>query len=517
MHHLRLWNYLSLPWLAFALIFFFGFFYSAFFYEIDTQFLSSKYLFSLFKNTLVLSIATGFISALIAVPLAIIVTLYKFPGHNFFSWALSLSIAFPAYIYAFIFVGAFEYASPLATFFREIGIYLPSIKNLFGASVVMSMALFPYIYLLAKAQLATMGVSLFKAAKTLGNTNYQAIKKIIIPSLWPAILAGVILVILETIADFGGVSTLNINTFTVGIYNAWFGYQSYYSGARLAAYLLIFVFFFLFLSKFLYRSNHSVASSTAERYEKIKPKTFIQYLFTFICSLIFLITFCLPLYQVIDWAILNEYGSLISNFKVLINSITLGIVASFLTVSISIILALSFINAKKLRLLITLSSSGYAVPGSVIAAGLLVSFNSIFNVSITTYGIIGLILCLALRFITPAFKYLTASLNNISPSSQNALSGFSVSSLKAFLLFYFPQMRPAILMSMLVVFIEVIKEQPATLLLRPVGFETLSSKIYNYTSEGQWILASLPSLFLIMICLVLVYILNKNIDSEINN
>ena len=108
-----------------------------------------------------------------------------------------------------------------------------------------------------------------------------------------------------------------------------------------------------------------------------------------------------------------------------------------------------------------------------------ISFNSIFNVSITTFGIIGLILCLALRFITPAFKYLTASLNNISPSSQNALSGFSVSSLKAFLLFYFPQMRPAILMSMLVVFIEVIKEQPATLLLRPVGFETLSSKIYN--------------------------------------
>ena len=309
--------------------------------------MSSKYLFSLFKNTLVLSITTGFISALIAVPLAIIVTLYKFPGHNFFSWALSLSIAFPAYIYAFIFVGTFEYAGPLATFFRENGIYLPSIKNLFGASIVMSMALFPYIYLLAKAQLATMGVSLFKAAKTLGNTNYQAIKKIIIPSLWPAILAGVILVILETIADFGGVSTLNINTFTVGIYNAWFGYQSYYSGARLAAYLLIFVFFFRFLSKFLYRSNHSVASSTAERYEKIKPKTFIQYLFTFICSLIFLITFCFPLYQVIDWAILNEYGSLISNFKVFINSIALGIVDSFLTVSISIILALSFINAKK--------------------------------------------------------------------------------------------------------------------------------------------------------------------------
>jgi iron(III) transport system permease protein len=118
---------------------------------------------------------------------------------------------------------------------------------------------------------------------------------------------------------------------------------------------------------------------------------------------------------------------------------------------------------------------------------------------------------------TPPFNYLSASLNNIDPSSQDALSGFSISSLKSFYLFYFPQMRPAILMSLLVVFIEVVKEQPATLLLRPVGFETLSSKIYNYTSEGQWVLASVPSLFLILVCLIFVYILNKGIDLKNNN
>ena len=125
MDHLKIWKYLSLPWLLFALIFFAGFFYSAFFYEIDNQFLSTKYLYSLFTNTLILSVTTGLMAALIAVPLAIIVTLYKFPGHNFFSWALSLSIAFPAYVYAFIFVGAFEYSSPLATFFRDLDLSLP--------------------------------------------------------------------------------------------------------------------------------------------------------------------------------------------------------------------------------------------------------------------------------------------------------------------------------------------------------------------------------------------------------
>lgn len=517
MLHLKIWKYFSLPWLAFSLIFFIGFFYSAFFFKIDNQFLSSAYLWTLFTNTLILSISTGLLSAFIAVPLAIIVTLYKFPGHRFFGWSLSLSIAFPAYVYAFVFVGIFEYSSPLATFLRESGITLPSIKNIYGASIIMSMALFPYIFLLAKAQLSNMGVSLFKAAKTLGNSNLQAIVKIIIPSLWPTILAGMILVMLETIADFGGVSTLRVDTFTVGIYDAWFGYQSYFSGARLAAYLLMFVFVFLFISKYFSSSSESIASTSGDSYDKIELNMTYQYAFSFICSIIFLIAFCFPLFQIIKWASLNDASLFLNTVGVFFNSFLLGLSSSLFTVGISIILTLSFLGASTMRPFITISSSGYAIPGSVIAAGLLVTFDSIFNISITSYGIFGLILCLALRFMTPPFNYLSASLNNIDPSSQDALSGFSISSLKSFYLFYFPQMRPAILMSLLVVFIEVVKEQPATLLLRPVGFETLSSKIYNYTSEGQWVLASVPSLFLILVCLIFVYILNKGIDLKNNN
>ena len=517
MYHLKIWKYLSLPWLAFSLIFFIGFFYSAFFFEVDNQFLSSFYLWTLFSNTLILSIATGLLSALIAVPLAIIVTLYKFPGHKFFSWSLSLSIAFPTYVYAFVFVGIFEYSSPLATFLREYGFAIPSIKNIYGASIIMSMALFPYIFLLAKAQLSNMGVSLFKAGKTLGKSNLQAIIKILIPSLWPTILAGIILVMLETIADFGGVSTLRIDTFTVGIYDAWFGYQSYFSGARLAAYLLMFVFVFLFLSKYLSRPSESIASTSSDSHDKIVLNMPYQYVFSFICSIIFLITFCFPLFQIIKWALLNDASLFLDTFGVFFNSFLLGLSASLFTVIISVILALGFLGATTMRPFITISSSGYAIPGSVIAAGLLITFDSIFNISITSYGIFGLIFCLALRFMTPSFNYLSASLNNIAPSSRDALSGFLISSPKAFYLFYFPQMRPAILLSLLVVFIEVVKEQPATLLLRPVGFETLSSKIYNFTSEGQWVLASVPSLFLIVICLIFVYILNKGIDLKINN
>ena len=140
MQNLRSWKYISLPWIMFTFLFFITFFVLAFTKAIDVEFLSNRYLLSLFKNTILLSFGSAFISMLLAVPLAILVTFYKFPGCNFFSWALSLSIAFPAYVYAFIFVGMFEYSSPISEFLRNFGIALPSIKNIFGASLVMSMA-----------------------------------------------------------------------------------------------------------------------------------------------------------------------------------------------------------------------------------------------------------------------------------------------------------------------------------------------------------------------------------------
>ena len=239
MHNLSMWKYISLPWVISTFVFFIIFFILAFTKDIDIEFLSNNYLLKLFSNTLLLSFGSAIISALIAVPLAILVTFYKFPGCSFFGWALSLSIAFPTYVYAFIFVGIFEYSSLLSEFLRGYDLALPQIKNLFGACVIMSMALFPYIFLIAKVQLSSVGIRIFKAAKSLGDSNLNAIRKIILPSLKPAILGGMALVMFETIADFGGVSTLRVETFTVGIYDAWFGYQSYYSGARLAGYLLI--------------------------------------------------------------------------------------------------------------------------------------------------------------------------------------------------------------------------------------------------------------------------------------
>lgn len=507
---LKIWKYVSLPWLLISVLFFTSFIFLSFFKGTEIEYLTNSYLLGLFRNTFLLSLLTALISCLIAVPLAILVTFYNFPGSKFFSWALSLSIAFPAYVYAFIFVGIFEYSSPVASFLRDLNIILPSIKNLFGASIIMSMALFPYIFLLVKVQLLSTGINLFKASKTLGNNNITSIFRVIIPSMMPAIIAGMALIIFETIADFGGVSTLRIETFTVGIYNAWFGYQSYFSAARLAGFLLLFVLVIIGITKYFGTSN--LASKTSETFVKINLNNFYSYVASIVCFLLFMIVFIIPLIQLIIWNL--QLNNLISfeNLNLLFNSVTLGVLASVLTVFFGITLALSYRDEKKLRFTIDLATSGYAIPGSVLAAGLLVSFGYFFNISITSFGLLGLVFCLSLRFMTPAYNYLSASLANISDSSEKALSTYNVGSIKALKMFYFPQMQSATYLGLLIVFIECVKEQPATLLLRPVGFDTLSTKIYNFTSEGQWVLASSPSLILVITSLIFVYLINKAIN-----
>ena len=514
MHNLKIWKYVGMPWIVASLIFFVSFFYLSFFKGVDIEYITNEYLFDLIKNTFILSFLTAIISAFIAVPLALLITFYNFPGNKFFSWSLSLSIAFPAYVYAFIYVGIFEYASPISTFLRDFNISLPSIKNLLGASIIMSMALFPYIYLLVKVQLSSMGINLFKASKTLGKNNIETIFKVIIPSLWPAIVGGMSLVIFETVADFGGVSTLRIETFTVGIYNAWFGYQSYYSAAKLAGYLFVFVVAVILISKYYDNKQINLASRTSEIFEKTNLNTVKAYLASTICTLIFLVVFVAPLIQLFIWSLSKNGLFSTENIYLFFNSLVLGISASLVTVFFAISLALTYRSSKSIKNIISVITSGYAIPGSVISAGLLVSFGYFFNISITTYGIFGLVFCLSLRFMTPAYNYLSASLANIQNTSEKALSTMPAKPLRAFSEFYFPHMKSAALLGLMIVFIESIKEQPATLLLRPVGFDTLSTKIYNFTSEGEWIMAASPSLILIFLSLIFVYMINQNIDKN---
>mgnify|MGYP000064560552 FL=1 len=352
MQHLKIWKYLSAPWVGFSIFFFISFLALAFLQNISESFLTSALISKLLINTISLTALVGFFTVIIAAPFAIITSLYKFPCHHFFSWSLSLPLAFPAYIYAFIFVGGLEYSGPLATWLREFEVILPSVRNILGASLIMSLALYPYIFLLMKAQIKYLGIPIFKAAKTLGKSDITVIRTILLPALKPAIIAGMILAMLETLADFGGVSTLRIETFTVAIYNAWFGYQDYFSGARLAGILFVFVILLLLLSKKLTESKKA-GSISRDSFDKIQLNRTPAIICFSACSLLFLIAFGLPFIQLLAWSDLSEVFLSSSNIKLFMNSGFLGFFTASLISITALVLSLAYAGSNKMKSIFT--------------------------------------------------------------------------------------------------------------------------------------------------------------------
>tara|TARA_B100001989_G_scaffold124554_1_gene87986 strand:- start:6248 stop:7750 length:1503 start_codon:yes stop_codon:yes gene_type:complete len=498
--HLKLFKILSYPWLIFVSVVFLTFIALGFTQPLN-EYITLSLIISLTANTLLLCILVAVFTSLIAIPCSIFVTMFDFYGRKFFSWALCLSLAFPIYVYAFIFVGAAEEVSFISITIRE---------NIILSALILSLGLYPYTFLLCKAQLRKIGINIFKASKSLGKNNLQTIYLILLPSLKPSIIAGTVLCIFETISDFGGVATLGINTLTVGIFNIWFGYQDLISGAKISLMLFFLALIILYISK-LSPENTKFSGSGKENHNFIRTNKALNLSIALFCSSVFFITFIFPFAQLIAWSSQNIKSNI--PLELILNSFLIGFIVAFAASIIAIILSLGSFKSSG-RIMFDLSTIGYSIPGSVLAISLLFVFNYYLGLSITIFGIWGLFLCLLIRFITPLIRYLDAALTNMTEGTLSATRIFSKSLFKTFKNIYFPALYPSLLLGFLVVFIEVIKEQPATLLLRPVGFDTLSSKIYNFTSEGQWELAAPPSLALIALSLILVYILNNRIDNE---
>ena len=500
MQHLRLFKILSYPWLIFVSIIFLTFIILGFSQPLN-DFVTPSLIVGMTFNTILLCFFVGAFSALIAVPCSIFVTMFDFSGRRFFSWALCLSLAFPVYVYAFIFVGAAEEISFISSSIRE---------NIILSALIISFGLYPYTFLLCKAQLKKIGINIFKASKSLGKNNIQTIYLVLLPSLKPSIIAGTVLCIFETISDFGGVATLGINTLTVGIFNIWLGYQDLISGAKISLILFLLAMLVLYISRVSSESKRSSGAGKS-KHTLIRPNKVLNFSIALFCSSIFAITFIFPLGQLALWSSRNLTNNI--PLDLFLNSFYVGFIVALAASFIALILSLgSFRNPNKL--IFNLSTIGYAIPGSVLAVALLLVFNFYFGISITMLGIYGLLLCLLIRFITPLIRYLDAALLNMPTETISAAMIFSTNSFRTFKKIYLPSLYTPLLLGFLIVFIEAIKEQPATLLLRPVGFDTLSSKIYNFTSEGQWELASIPSIAMIFLSLILVFILNNIIDNE---
>lgn len=483
---------------------------------------------TLILNTLSLATLVLIGVFLLGVWLAWLVTLYEFPGRKVLQWALMLPLAIPPYILAFVALGFTDFGGPLQTMIETFGgsaKQLPDIRNTFGVAIIFILCFYPYVYLLTRAALLKKGRSSYESARTLGYSKAAAFWKLIIPMTRPAWMAGLALVLMETLADFGAVAVFNYDTFTTAIYKSWFDLYSLNSAAQLASILLLFVMLAL-ISERWGRGAERYTQSGSELSKFRKPlKGWLglcsQIGAWFVCALAFI----LPIIQLIFWSAKNiaaGQGLYKQDAHLISNTVQLSL---FATVTIMLIaLCLVFVQhqlalRKKLSKFWSFISEfnlmGYALPGTVLAVGVVIGFNAIedglgLSEPLISGGIFALLFAYAVRFLRMAHNPLHNAMGQIKPTIIESSKLLGADKTERFWRVYLPLIRPGALTALLLVFVEVMKEMPATLLLRPMNWDTLAVRIYELTSEGEWERAALPAVLLVLVgILPVIYLIRK--------
>ncbi|MEX2164499.1 MAG: iron ABC transporter permease [Sulfuricaulis sp.] len=481
----------------------------------------------LLRNTVVLMIGVGFGVFVLGAGLAWLIAMCEFPGRRFFEWALMLPLAMPAYVLAFVAVAMLDFSGPLQTALRALfggEIWLPPIRSAGGIVAVMILAFYPYVYMLARAAFLAQGRRMLETGRVFGLTPWVAFLRVALPMARPALAAGVALALMEALADFGAVSVFNYDTFTTAIYKSWQGLFSLPAAAQLASLLLLFVALGLFGERQLRgRARYHVTGKPGhdERYRLVGGRALAASL---ICILVLSLAFLIPLGQLLIWvwsSAAEDFDSRYLNF--FINTVLLGAAAALVTTFCALLLAYTY-RLKPDRLVrgaVRFATLGYALPGSVLAVGIMVSFvwfdqwiiealRSGLDMSIgpvLTGTLVALLLAYGVRFMAVAHGPIDSSFERIRPTLWQAARSLGASNWEILWRVSLPLLRTGLLSAGLLVFVEVMKEMPATLLLRPFGWDTLAIRVFEMTSEGQWDRAALPAVTLILTGLIPVVLL----------
>lgn len=478
-------------------------------------------MFRLLGNTLTLVVGVGLGVTLLGVSIAWLTALCEFPGRRWLDWALMLPFAIPAYVLAFVFVGLLDFAGPFQTLMREwfgTGIRLPRVRSTGGVIIVLVLVFYPYVYLLARAAFLAQGKGLMEAARILGQSPWQAFWRVALPMARPAIGAGVALALMETLADFGAVSVFNFDTFTTAIYKTWYGFFSLSSAAQLASLLLLVVMLLLYGER---------RARGASRASNERPRVTALYHLHGLkaaaasawCGLVFACAFVVPLMQLIVWVWQRGRFDLDERYTGLIlHTLYLGGIAALVTVAVAMILVFArrLAPTRAIRSGVSLANIGYALPGSVLAVSIMLAFSYLDRelvVPLSSWlggagkplllgSLAALVMAYLVRFIAVAYGPLENSLSRIRPSLPEAARSLGVGGPRLFFKIYLPLLIPGTLSAALLVFVDVLKEMPATLLMRPFGWDTLAVRIFEMTSEGEWARAALPALTLVMVGLL---------------
>ena len=495
--------------------------------------LKDTFLYDYIFNSIILLLGVLALTFIIGVGCAYLVSFYNFPGVNFFKWSLILSFAVPAYIYAYSLTAFFENYGTAFSILKNLfgeddyNAFIPKFDGMAGAIISISFSLFGYVYVLTRASFHYQSQNLIELGKNLGFSKKKSFFKIILPSARPAIVAGLSLVAMETLSDFGSVSFFGISTLTTGIYNAWISFDDLTLANRLSFYLLIFILG-LFILENLSRKKAQYHTSSKGGFKSKSVivlknyKSFFAFLF---CAIVFFISFLFPVLQMLYWTIIFPKHLVDLNLiELFLNTILLVVLSSI------VLIAFAFISnygnrvsrSKFLEVLTTFSISGYAIPGIILAVAF-ISFVSWFDNNIINFfgfktiksifigSIVGLVIVYFIRFYSLASNGLKSGYLKINYSIDESAYLLGYSKFKTFKNIHIPYLKNSMLLIGILLSIEIIKELPITLIMRPFNFETFATTAYVFASQDLLEAAAAPSLFLVLIASFFILITSKYI------
>ena len=484
-------------------------------------------------NSVVLALGTGVGAAFLGVGCAWIVAMHRFRGRGVLEWALLLPLAMPTYVIAYVYTDLLQFPGPVQTWLRETFMWqrgdywFPDVRSLPGAIVVFSLVFYPYVYVLARAAFLERSGSLMEAARSMGLSARTAFFRAALPVARPAVAGGVALVIMESLAEFGAVSYFGVPTFTTGIYRAWYAFGSPVAAAQLAAALLGLIALTLMLEK--------LSRGRARYHETSLRKTLPPQLTTarafgawLLCLIPLTGGFLLPAVLLLRMAASEgdvQFGA--KYLELAGNSFTLALIASLAAAVLAVLLAYAtrLHPGKAMAAIKRAASLGYAVPGTVIAVGALIPLTALDHALILFmrehYGMtLGLVLtgsALALvfayvaRFLAVALNAVESSMARIRPSIDDAARSLGATRTSLLARVHLPMLASGLASAVLLVFVDVMKELPATIVLRPFNFETLATQVYVLASDERLAEAATPSLAIVAVGLTPVILLSRAI------
>jgi iron(III) transport system permease protein len=461
------------------------------------------------ETTSLLVLGTVGLAAILGVTLAALVSFCEFPGRRLFALIFAMPLTIPTYVMSFIYIGLMDFSGPLQTWLRTeqhetLLAWVPNIRSTGGAIWVFGICLYPYIYILSCGAFRSLSQRQLESSKMLGASGVSTLWRVVLPMAVPWIFSGAVLVAMETIADFGGVSAFNLTTFTTMIYKSWYGLGSFSTASTMSLTLLLPAVVLLGLQAYLgkrkkrfYSDGHHSGPNRKTLDWKCRTAA------TSFSLLVFIFTLALPLWQLLAWA---SQGDEYKTFKW--SNIATSLLQATGAALLLLLLVLPLVYAKRImkhwwnQRMVDLCLLGYGLPGTVLAVAIFRWVSTIDDQLepwdlYLSGGLFALFFGLACRYLSVAFQPIQSQVQRVTPHMDQASRMLGSSPAASFVRVHIPVIRSSVFGAFVLVFVDVMKEMPMTLMMRPLGWDTLSVRIFEFTSEGDWEHAAIPSLIII--------------------